>query len=564
MLRSQNSKYKKRLIIILGTVLVVVVVVIGYREAILKYSAPPILRAIYPYFRIKTLPGNYHYSFGNHESFEYDFYAKEIKIGNTPFFLVVENKPKERSIYQFFSIGLHPEPVIVIKSAQKVQNSTEAFETNIFQKDISGDGVSEALIRTKNEKGFSSYQILREVGGLLVPIKFINNEDNWSDIDFVEYKEGIITMSRKEKDYLSNHNYILIDDTLISENQLEQQEKEKNFKEDLSLAASDPRWAPLAAQYKEECYPYEMTGIPDELPFRSFVQAIKPEKIMPDGTKVLILFCMAHAYQYSYMVVLDDGKTYTPLLVEEINREGESIFNYRVVEMFYDSVKDVFVSATKGRGLGDCWTTGVYKLIDRQLILQKYTAKWECDGNYEGGELIYSQAWPTYESKNLGIKFSYPSTAISITESDKLIELKHSISLIVPRYCGEGPGPVIPLGELTDFYLSIEYLDTGLREAIKTMEKDALIDEEKFKSQAGVTFYSGVEGCGQETVFIPINNSKTLKIEKLFDDSNYFLISMPDEKKAEIKGLLYQNTLERWQDTDKVINSIEILPNTPN
>ena len=71
--------------------------------------------------------------------------------------------------------------------------------------------------------------------------------------------------------------------------------------------------------------------------------------------------------------------------------------------------------------------------------------------------------------------------------------------------------------------------------------------------------FIGAEGCGEEIVFIPIGNSKTLRIEKLLDDSNYFLMATTEQKKSEIEGLLYQDNLKKWQDVDMLINSIKSI-----
>ena len=48
---------------------------------------------------------------------------------------------------------------------------------------------------------------------------------------------------------------------------------------------------------------------------------------------------------------------------------------------------------TKGRGLGDCGTLGFYRLEGSQLVLERFLAKDECDGNYVE-PINYPQLYP--------------------------------------------------------------------------------------------------------------------------------------------------------------------------
>jgi len=187
------------------------------------------------------------------------------------------------------------------------------------------------------------------------------------------------------------------------------------------------------------------------------------------------------------------------------------------------------------------------------------------------------QNWPVYESRNSNLRFRYPSKEISIKDAGDKIVLDHSIPYKFPSYCGEGPSDnKIPNNSmrLTDFHLSLEFLKKDVKNAIldyapikedafnpsgslKFFNDGGVVERVKFGSNEGFSINVGAEGCGEEMIFIPITDSKTLKISKVFDDSNYFLSITSEEKKLDIKGLIYTNNINKQQDIDRIISSIK-------
>ncbi len=359
---------------------------------VFKDPAPPILRAMYPYFHIDTLEGVDHYTFGNNDGFEFDFFAREMVFGDTPFFVVAENGPDGTSRYMFLAIMLDPEIVIEIEKAPKVSSAKEAFEQNIFQVDITGDGKDEAFVRTISESGFLTYTIFREEDGDLKQIPIESNFYSWTNTEYVGFEDGAVLFTHApertpEEPFLVRH--VVVNDTLITEQEAERQRSTEAFIADLNDALEDPIWKPFTEVFDKNCEALPDSVLqPKDATFRSLVEAAEPVKVLSDGSKVYLVGCMLHAYQTSQMPVLYDGNTYTPLEMVTLGEEGQEYKSYRAVELYYDASRDIFISDAKGRGMGDCGTHTEYKLIDKKLVLQKQESDWECDGEYER-ETIY-------------------------------------------------------------------------------------------------------------------------------------------------------------------------------
>jgi hypothetical protein len=354
---------------------------------VFKDPVPPILRAMYPYFHIDKLEGVDHYTFGNNDGFEFDFFAREVIFGDTPFFVVAENGPDGTSRYMFLAIMLDPEIVIEIEKVPKVSSAEEAFEQNIFHVDITGDGKDEAFVRTISEYGFLTYTILSEDNGSLKQIPIDSNFYSWTDTEYVGFEDGAVLFTHTpernlEKPFFVRH--IVVDDTLLDEQEAERRRSTEAFIVDLNDALEDPEWAPFARAFDENCEILPDSVLqPKGATFRSLVEAAEPVKVFSDDSKVYLVGCMLHAYQSSQMPVLYDGNTYSPLEMITLGEKGEEYKSYRAVELFYSPSHDIFGSYAKGRGMGDCGTDTEYKLIDKKLVLQKQESDWECDGEYE-------------------------------------------------------------------------------------------------------------------------------------------------------------------------------------
>lgn len=238
----RHIKNKKIIFTILASLLVVGCIWF-YNEV--QDPAPPILRAIYPHFQIDKFSDDpYHYSFGNYDGFEFDFYAKEIVVGNVPFFLTVENKPNGRSIYRFYAIGLEPESVIETEWGLSVTSSDEAFEKNLFFDDITNDGIDEIFIRTRSEEGHLGYSIYREWQDSLRPIALDANFGDWINVKYLGHENDgvyfvIATSDDPENDtYDETHKqkYYLRGDFLVSESEVERLNQANDFNVDLAYA----------------------------------------------------------------------------------------------------------------------------------------------------------------------------------------------------------------------------------------------------------------------------------------------------------------------------------------
>lgn len=186
------------------------------------------------------------------------------------------------------------------------------------------------------------------------------------------------------------------------------------------------------------------------------------------------------------------------------------------------------------------------------------------------------KGWTIYKSENLNLEFQYPNNKITVKETNNTIVLEHSVPYKLENYCGERQidESYETRTKLTDFYLPITILGVDVNTAIsdhvpikesvfkddnslKFSSEGGIVERVKVGDSDGFSISIGAEGCGEEIIFVPVDDSKTLKISKVFDDSNYFLSITPDEKKLETQGLIYTNNINKWQDVDRVISSIK-------
>ncbi len=381
----------KKIILAFSALLLIVGSIWFYNEV--QDPAPPILRAIYPHFQIDKFSDDpYHYSFGNYDGFEFDFYAKEIVVGNVPFFLTVENKPNDRSIYRFYAIGLEPESVIETEWGLSVTSSEEAFEKNLFFDDITNDGIDEVFIRTRSEEGHLGYTIYREWQGSLRPIELASNFEDWINVKYLGYENDgayFVTATSDDPenetyDEAHKQKYYLRGDFFVSEQDVEKQKQVEAFGNDINIALANPKWSSLALAFNENCERLPGSVLNGKgLPFRAMIEDMDPVKSLSDGSKVYIIPCMLHAYQTSEMPAIFDGDTYEPIKINEMDYDGNRSESYTTVGLYYDPTQDVFTTYYKGRGMGDCGSSSVFKLVEKELVLQKMEADKECDGEYE-------------------------------------------------------------------------------------------------------------------------------------------------------------------------------------
>lgn len=168
--------------------------------------------------------------------------------------------------------------------------------------------------------------------------------------------------------------------------------QENSFSADLSDAMNDPLLGKLASVYEEECDTNALGAhFLGAQTFRELIRRVEPI-MLGDGNKVLLVPCMHGAYQGSYLFTLFDDDSYSHLPVPRIQKDGTRIFWPRVGEMSYEPVTGIFSNLVMGNGMGTCWTDGEYKVVGRELVLQKFTADWDCEdlkgSDYEG-EIVY-------------------------------------------------------------------------------------------------------------------------------------------------------------------------------
>lgn len=383
--------------------LVIILLVLGgvwlYQET--RDPAPPILRSLYPHFQIKKLSDDpHHYTFGNYDGFEFDFYAKEVTIGSAPFFLTVENKSNQRSIYSFYAIGLASEPVAQIEWGLPVTSSVDAFENNLSYDDITGDGTKEAFVRTRSEEGHLSYAIFKEWNRSLRPISLEANYSGWINIKYQRREGDAIYFVTATSDDPSNETYdeeheqkfYLAGDLIVTEAEVMRATQASSFNQDIYEATQDSKWRALAEAFRDSCETLPGSVLNAQgLPFREMIEALEPVKTDLDGSKVYIVPCMLHAYQTSQMATYYDGEKYLPIFINQMDYDGNPTDGgYSTVELAYDSSRDLFLSYAKGRGQGDCGTGTEYKLEGKELVIQKFEGDKECDGEQKM-ELIYER-----------------------------------------------------------------------------------------------------------------------------------------------------------------------------
>jgi hypothetical protein len=377
-------------------------------------------------------------------------YKAQIKIGGIVLDQIFEKWTDEDDWeygkYRFFTTDEEPKLLKEVPIFTPPIDADEALNTNFFLRDITGDDIEELFMRIlRSGSNLSEWEILKLEGGSLVNItvkgrkdnptwvtfddignrgdyvwldwhgsdmrgrtlyrleanelvevssvriRFANGGDecsvsvkNENDTDFI-FVEGVMCENiRREDGTLNFGKYFLLDLVQI------------RFLSTLYEAKSNPKLSTLAKTYSEHCEAITDTAIVAGVDgFYGLIQEAgvnRPTKTTPNG-QVLILPCGRGAYQDWDLPVFYDGNTYTPLTVEVIGEDGERITNQTATEFGYNIQTDTFTSHAKGNGVNSCWTEGEYKLVGRELVIQKFSADWDCEDqkgrDYEG-EVVYN------------------------------------------------------------------------------------------------------------------------------------------------------------------------------
>lgn len=141
----------------------------------------------------------------------------------------------------------------------------------------------------------------------------------------------------------------------------------------------------------EECdtNPASSILLRDFKTLKDFFEKAQPVKTTSDGNKVFILPCGMGAYQSWQIPVLYDAGMYFPLSVPSIQEDGSRVHSNTAIFFEYDKETDSFSSTAKGNGAGTCWESAEYKLTNKQLILQKFTADWDCGSEADDSKVIF-------------------------------------------------------------------------------------------------------------------------------------------------------------------------------
>ncbi len=116
------------------------------------------------------------------------------------------------------------------------------------------------------------------------------------------------------------------------------------------------------------------------------------QKYETTNGELVIVLCYAAAYQSSYVALYsDDGQNYRILSCPEflMDNPSEAYDNVAPTELTFDPEINTFLSYTKGRGMGDCGSSGEYLWNDASQSVEmiEYRMKPECDGEYQ-------EEWP--------------------------------------------------------------------------------------------------------------------------------------------------------------------------
>jgi len=113
------------------------------------------------------------------------------------------------------------------------------------------------------------------------------------------------------------------------------------------------------------------------------------------GNSYLVLrLCQMAAYQGSYEVLAGDGTAWQRLTATVLDENQTPMTETELAGLLeWDAQAGVLQVWNKARGAGDCGTFATYRLVGEgaaiQMVLQRFQAKWECDG-----EITPPQAYP--------------------------------------------------------------------------------------------------------------------------------------------------------------------------
>lgn len=385
-----------------------------------------------------------------------DLYEKEIEIGNTKLRLEVKTATFIgedghhwlNGEYRFYSTDKKPKLLATVASLIPPEYNEEHDEDRFFSmKDITGDDVPEILVLVlKSGSNLREWEVLQLEDDSLENIIIKGNKDNpnWVEFDDIGMQKGRVWTLWHGSDMRGANLYALEGNELVLEKTARYTFKNGSDDCDVSIknagdaeytfikrvscsdegkyptslihyflrdpqsfqlmselydALSDPKLALFARTFLDQCdtviasptyYSNRNVSLAEML---RRLNEYEPMKITPDGSKVLIMPCIEGAYQTADMPILYDGVSYTPLSMKQIvDTDGEQVDSYTATGFGYNPQTDIFSYHWAGNGAHSCWGDGEYKLVGRELVLQKFIADWDCadvKGRDYEGEVVY-------------------------------------------------------------------------------------------------------------------------------------------------------------------------------
>lgn len=431
--------------VIFGLILLSVALVLWLAVSIEIYkrdNAPDYLQKIYSNQNISDA-GDKHYKIGSK-----DLYTARISIGGTVLYQIFEKwvelddegKEWTNGKYRYFTTEEEPKLLKEVGVFTPPQDANEALNTNFLLQDITGDDVEELFMRVLSSgSNLSEWEILKLDGDTLVNITIQGQKENptWVTFDKVGNRGGYVWLEWHSSDMRGRNLYKLDGNELILERTVRikfvdgaddcdvsvkdgddtdftfvERTACENIPRDGSLnfdryyflipeqilflsqlynAKSDPKLSVLAEAYSDNCEAIINTailaGVRD---FNGLLQSGQVHETS-DG-EVRILPCGRGAYQDWELPVFYDGNTYTPLTLTHIDSAGKRTEQSTAVSLGYNKETDTFSYHGGGNGVHSCWEEGEYKLVGRKLVLQKFTADFDCedaDGKQDEGEVIF-------------------------------------------------------------------------------------------------------------------------------------------------------------------------------
>lgn len=377
-----------------------------------------------------------------------DLYTKQIEIGNTKLNLEVKTATFTgedghdwlSGEYRFYSIEKKPRLLATVPSLIPPRFDPEDGEDPLLTtKDITGDGVPEIFVLVlQSGSNLRQWEILELKDGSLKNITIKGQKDNpkWVIADDIYYVDGYVILHWHGSDVRGAIRYTIDGNELVLEKSVRQtfgsgapdscdvsmknaDESEYNI---IDTSCEDPRYptslhryfqfspeyitlltelytlrsnsifSNIATAYREYCHS-ELEGA-TFLGAKTFTDLIQrvDKTYSVDSGEILYIPCIQGANQSSYLFTLFDGNTYTHLDVPVILENGDRLMYPRIGEPSYNPVTETFTNLVASNGMRSCWWMAEYKVVGREVVLQKFTAdrcEYEEDEVDEGEKVIY-------------------------------------------------------------------------------------------------------------------------------------------------------------------------------